>query len=135
MPSPGHPRINRNLLLLVIRMIYVYRVLLLWLLLLLCVAIVLLLLLLLVIVHLPPERGVFAAARHRTPATRARLFFIQTAAILIVNLFLITNEKTLVHPLAVHSLLCGFGFCLYCTSHGHCGKSRKRQPAAAKTPL
>ena len=40
-----------------------------------------------------------------------------------------TNNNALVHPLAVHSLLCGHGFY---TAHGHSGHARSRKRASAR---
>ena len=61
----------------------------------------LVLLLLFVIVHLPPE-----VVLHTT----------QTPAIALNVIFFVANENTLVHPLAVHSLLCRLGLpdCILC---------------------
>ena len=95
-PSPGHPRRSRNLLTASntcdICTSYVHRVLLL--LLLLCVLLYCGSLLLFVIVHLPPE-----VALHTNSSS--------------INTFSFTNNNTLVHPSAVHSLLCGLGSYLY----------------------
>ena len=79
--------------------------------------------LLFVVVHLPP-RG---------------LLFAQTAGVVLNDIFLITNEDTLVHPLTVHSLLCGLGFFTYTiplmTITGIRGAAGGRQPAEANPPL
>ena len=82
------------------------------------------LLLLLVVVHLPPEVVV------HTNSSRVCRTYWQS--------FIIANENTLlmlivlVHPLVVHSLLCGIGLLyLYHTSHGHHGHSRSRLRASA----
>ena len=40
----------------------------------------------------------------------------------------------MLHPLAVHSLLCPLGLpILYCTSHGHYGHTRSRRRSPART--
>ena len=83
----------------------------------LCVAILLPLLLLLA-----------ATVRRRTFATRGCSSYLTAPAVRIVNRFIRgENTKTLVHPLAVHSLLCGLIFYLY-TSLGPL-RSHRRMPA------
>ena len=82
------------------------------------------LLLLFVIIHLPPK-----AVLHTNGSSST---YCQSC--------FVTNEKTLVHPLAAHStLLCGFGFYLpgitLMAITGTRGAAGRRQPAAANISL
>ena len=106
-PSPGHPQRNRNLVLLVRRVMHVCiysddaaatAAL--------CVATIysccccFCLLPLFVIVNLPPE------------------VVLQQSTVLKHTVYFITDQNTLIHPLTVQSLLYGLGYDLFNTSRG-----------------